>query len=897
VTVSAGTRLGPYEILAPLGAGGMGEVYRAKDTRLDRTVAVKVLPQHLSSSAEVRQRFEREAKAIAALSHPHICALYDVGREGETEYLVMELLEGETLATRLLKGALPTDQTLSYGIQIADALDKAHRQGIVHRDLKPGNVMLTKSGVKLLDFGLAKAVAPPQAVSALTSLPTMAGAQNLTEKGTILGTFQYMAPEQLEGKEADARSDIFAFGAVLYEMATGKKAFSGTSQASLISAIMKEDPAPISTVQKMTPPALDRVVRTCLAKDPDERWQSAGDLKGELKWIAEGSQAGVPAPVAARRKGRERLAWALFAAAAIAAAVFAGGYFRRAPRPGRSIRTAILLPEKRFLNFLAISPDGARLAFVAGAPGGKRQLWVRPLDGLSAEPLAGTESADFPFWSPDGRSIGFFADGKLKRIEAAGGPAVVLCNAGPNGIGGTWSRQGVILFSYPAAPINRIPETGGTPTPVTTLDEGRHETTHRYPWFLPDGRHFLYVAANLAGAPDDPANLVRVGTIDAKDDRPLIPAYSNAIYAPSSAGASDGYLLFQRDGSLFAQPFDQARLQAGGQALPIAQHVANFNLFWRNAIFCAAENGSVAYGAATTIPSPLLWFDRNGRQTGTAGESAFFTSGQTSAVGRLRISPDGRQLAATVFDPSTRTSDVWIYDLVRGTRTRLTSGPASNADPLWSPDGRFVLFDSDRKHQGDLYRKATGAGGDEPVLEGEGQRIPDDWSPDGRSLAVEVRDPRGSRAVSLSILSLSDDGKLTKYLQRGTNNGDARFSPDGRWIAYTSDESGRSEVYVGTFPGPAQRWQISTDGATQPRWRRDSKELYYLSSDLRVMSVEIVSSGSTLEAGKPSVLFEPHPLPAFFDTTDGQRFLIMSSGVEQSPPITFVQNWAAETKK
>jgi eukaryotic-like serine/threonine-protein kinase len=892
LSLTAGTRLGPYEVIAPIGAGGMGEVYRARDTRLERTVAIKVLPSHLSRSEEIRQRFEREAKTISQLSHPHICALYDVGNQDGTEYLVMEFLEGESLADRLLKGPLPPDQVLKHGIEIADALDKAHRQGIVHRDLKPGNVMLTKSGVKLVDFGLARFAPPVSGLSATSVLPTQAGT-NLTEKGTVLGTFQYMAPEQLEGKEADARTDIFALGTVLYETATGQKAFSGPSQATLIAAIIGTQPPSISSIQPMVPPALDRVVKTCLAKDPDDRWQTAHDVMLELKWVAEGgSQAGVPAPVVARRKSRERIAWTLFAVSAAAAAVFAVGFIRRAPRPARAIRSSILLPEKRFLNFIALAPDGERIAFVASTPGGTRSLWVRSLDGLIAQPLPGTDNADFPFWSPDGRSIGFFADGKLKRIEASGGPAVVLCDATPNGLGGTWSREGVILFAHPAAPISRISDSGGSPSPVTRLDAARHETTHRYPYFLPDGRHFLYLAANLAGAPDDPGNLIHIGAIDSKEASSLIPGYSNTIFAGD-------HLLFQRDGSLFAQRLDAKRLRTIGAPVPIAERIAMYTPFWRDAVFCAAESGTIAYGTAVAAPSQLLWFDRFGRQTGAVGEPAFYTSGVTGAPGRIRISPDGRRLAVTVFDPSTRGSDVWLYDLARGIRTRLTSGVSSNANPVWSPDGSDIVFDSDRKHQGDLYRRPThGGGSEEPFLEGEGQRIADDWSPDGRFVALEFREPKGERRVSLSILSLTGDGKLTTFFRRGINNGESRFSPDGRWLAYSSDESGKNEIYLAPFPGPGAKWQVSTGGGSQPRWRRDGKELFYLSADLRLMSVEIRTTGATLDPGAPTVLFEPHPLPTSYDAAaDGQRFLIVSSGIEQSPPITLVQNWAAGLKQ
>ncbi len=494
MTLATGTRLGPYEIHSPIGAGGMGEVYKARDTRLGRTVAVKVLPTQLSQSVEVRERFEREAKTISSLSHSHICALYDVGREGEIDYLVMEFLEGETLSARLAKGALPTEQALRYGTEIADALDKAHRQGIVHRDLKPGNVMLTKSGVKLLDFGLAKAMPPSAPQSTLTALPTQA---ELTREGTILGTFQYMAPEQLEGKDADARTDIFGLGAVLYEMTTGRKAFSGATQASLISSILRDEPPPISQVASMTPPALDRVVRTCLAKDPEERWQSAGDVAKELRWIAEGSAAGVAAPaaVSSRRHNRERIAWVVAAAAVGDRGVArpSRGRARLRLRPRSSCGRTSCLPEKIRLNIAVISPDGGRVVFSGVDEAGKVQLWVRPLDAYTATPIAGTEGGILPFWSPDGRFIGFFADKKLKKIEASGGSPIVVYDV--DGLGGAWGAGGDILFTGPSGPVFRLPPSGGKALPVTKLDEKLHETAHRYPFFLPDGK-----ALSLHGA-------------------------------------------------------------------------------------------------------------------------------------------------------------------------------------------------------------------------------------------------------------------------------------------------------------------------------------------------------------------------------------------------------------
>jgi serine/threonine protein kinase len=540
MTLPAGARLGPYEILAPIGAGGMGEVYRARDSRLGREVAIKVLPEHLSSSEELRHRFEREARTISQLSHPHICALYDVGREEGHEFLVMELLEGETLADRLGRGPLPIDQVLRHGIEIADALDRAHRSGVVHRDLKPGNVMLTKSGVKLLDFGLAKLhAAETPGASGVTSLPTVTPqSQPLTSRGTILGTFQYMSPEQLEGREADARSDLFAFGCVLYEMATATKAFTGKSQASLIGAIMHSEPPPISTLQPMAPPALNRVVQGCLAKDPENRWNTAHDVMLQLQWIAEGgSQAGVPAPVAARRKSRERLAWIVAGVALAAAAGLAVGFVRRAPERLRPLRFEIQTPEGvTSIDTPRISPDGQIVAFNATDSASRSQIWVRPMGSVSARPLPGTEGTTRPFWSPDSRFLGFFAQGKLQKIELNGGPAQKICDS-PTGSDGTWSPEGVILFDGRTAdPIYRVSAAGGIPTVAVAADPKRGETQVGWPEFLPDGRHFLYMVLHQKTE----ENSYRIGSLDSKDGDRLAPAQSLITYAPP------GYLLFVR---------------------------------------------------------------------------------------------------------------------------------------------------------------------------------------------------------------------------------------------------------------------------------------------------------------------------------------------------------------
>jgi Tol biopolymer transport system component/predicted Ser/Thr protein kinase len=902
MTISTGSRLGPYEVLSPLGVGGMGEVYKARDTRLERTVAVKVLPAHLSSSAEVRQRFEREAKTISQLSHPHICALYDVGNQDGVEYLVMEYLEGETLAERLLKGSLPTEQTLRFGIEIADALDKAHRQGIVHRDLKPGNVMLTKSGVKLLDFGLAKtfersldatgreqaaAGQHPRAGTSLSALLTTAGSAPLTQEGTILGTLQYMAPEQLEGKEADARSDIFAFGAVLYEMATGKKAFSGTSQASLISSIMKEEPAPIATLQPMTPPALDRVVKTCLAKDPEDRFQTAHDAKLQLQWIAEmGSAAGVPAPVVARRKNRERLAWIVAAVAALAAGFFAVGYARRAPRREPGIRATIPFPEKMYLGELALSPDGTRLAFTAAKAGGQPALWIRNLDGSAAQPVIGAENAQFPFWSPDSRSVGFFADGKLKRVDASGGTILTICDA-ERGVGGTWNSDGTIVFApVPTSMLYRVPAGGGKPAPVTKLDAARHETAHRYPRFLPDGKHFLYMAANLAGAPDDPAKAIRVGSLDGSLDKAVVPTLSNAAYA-------SGYLLYVREGSLLAHRFDPSRIQTVGEPVPVVPRVQLTN--WQSySNFSVSDAGVLVTAPVYAPPTRLLWFDRAGRETGSVGEPAPFAM--------HRLSPDGKRVLAAIYDPVHDTSDIWIYDAASGAGTKFVFGQAHEGSAAWSPDGGRVVFSSDRKAKAvrwDMYVKPLDGSKEEVLEQSDDNRNPEDWSSDGRYVSFNEVALRGKRNNQIWVLDLAEK-KATAFAAEAMTQVDSRFSPDGHWIAYDSDASGLSEVYVRSFPSGSRTLQVSTAGGGLPIWRRDGKELFYLGLDFKLMAVPITEDAEGFHAGTPVALFATRPGGAtVYDVSaDGQRFLVSTQAAEpQSPPMDLFVHWTALLKK
>jgi eukaryotic-like serine/threonine-protein kinase len=879
MTVPAGTKLGPYEILAPIGAGGMGEVYRARDTRLERDVAIKVLPPHLSASEEMRQRFEREAKAISSLSHAHICALYDVGSHEGTEYLVMEYLEGETLANRLAKGPLALPQTLAFGIEIADALDKAHRQGIVHRDLKPGNIMLTKSGVKLLDFGLAKAMAPASPQSGLTSLPTVATPQNLTQQGTILGTFQYMAPEQLEGSEADARSDIFALGAVLYEMATGQKAFQGKSQASLIGSILKEEPPSVSSIAPMTPPALERVIKTCLAKDPENRFQTAHDVKLQLQWVAEGgSQAGLPAPVLSRRKNREKLAWGVAAAAALAAAIFAAAFVRRAPIKPRTIRFDIPTPEEvTSIDLPRVSPDGRTIAFNATDSSGKTRIWVRQLNSLTAQPLGGTDGATRPFWSPDSRFLGFVAEGKVKKIDVSGGPPQKICDA-PTGSDGSWSSEGVILYDGTGAdPIYRVAASGGTPAVAVKADATRKETQVGWPEFLPDGKHFLYMATGQK--PED--SEYRIGSLDSTDTKKFAPAQTMITFAPP------GYLLFVRDKTLVAQPFNPSSIKTTGEPVPLAERVGTNSVGL--ALFSVSREGTLVYrtGEAGTR---MVWMDRSGKELEAVGDP-----GESH---NPALSPRGDRLAFDLSDPRGGRADIWIRDLTRGVSSRFTFGASDEIAPTWSPDGSRIVFSDNRSGTFDLYEKAADGQGEEKLLlHSEDAKYASDWSRDGRYIAY-VNQSKDT-GFDIYVLPTFGDRKPIAFQKTSFNEFWPVFSPDGRFIAYQSNESGRQEIYVQSFPGPGGKWQVSTAGGVEPKWRADGKEILYRAPDQNLMAVD-VKMGDSFQAGVPKVLFPARVSPGiarnrYVAAGDGQRFLLVAPLKRESmTPTTVVLNWSAE---
>ena len=897
-----GAKLGPYEIQSCLGAGGMGEVYRARDTRLNRIVAIKILPPDLSRNSEARERFDREARTISSLNHPNICTLYDVGHQDGTDYLVMEYLEGETLADRLRKGPLPLDQVLKYGIDICDGLENAHRTGIVHRDLKPGNVMLTKTGAKLMDFGLAKATSAVGAASSSLTM-TLSGPspdQPLTAKGVLVGTFQYMSPEQLEGKDADARSDIFALGSILYEMLSGQHAFQGKTTASTIAAILAADPPPLASLQPMSPPELQRVVRSCLAKDPEERFQTVHDVKLQLKGIAEsGSPTGISKPVLSVRKGRERVLWLASGILLGALAAFSLIPFLRPRMAVRGLHAYISAPDKTEFVFLGdrtapleISPDGTRLVFGAADTEGQQLLWVRALDASTSQPLAGTVGATYPFWSVDNRFIGFFAEGKLKKIEATGGPAQIICEA-PDGRGGSWNREGTILFSPTYnGPLYKVAAAGGAPVQVTELDAQR-ENTHRWPQFLSDGRHFLYLARSSQGE----LSSTYAGSLDDKQRKLVLRNPSSVVYATT------GYLLFLRDATLMAQPFDERDQSLDGDAVPLFDGVLDNPLYSRS-IVSVSTNGILAYGGAGSraVPSRLLWFDRGGKQIGEVGES-----GGSNVYTAPRLSPDGKKLAVTVGDPARGLTDIWIYDLGSGTRTRLTFDPSQNRQPIWSPDGSEIVFFSTRRTSfPQLYHKASnGAGKEELLLNSTGQDRPDDWSPDGKYIMFEPNGP----VNTLWLLPLFGERKPSVFLggESGSSPGQGKFSPDGKWLAYAEYGQGRREVYLTSFPGKTGKWQVSAGGGQYPRWRRDGRELFFLAENGTVlMAVNVDLSGSAPRIGIPKRLFDVHPVyspsspesSAYDVSADGQRFLVDSMDHLAPPqPINLVLDWDRQLKK
>jgi Tol biopolymer transport system component/predicted Ser/Thr protein kinase len=860
--LATGARLGPYEILAPIGAGGMGEVYRARDTRLDRTVAIKICAEQFS------ERFEREARAISALNHPNICTLHDVG----PNYLVMEYIEGPTLS-----GPIPLAEALPIARQIAEALEAAHEKGIVHRDLKPANIKLTADGkVKVLDFGLAAVAQTSRSVSCdPANSPTLTISATLA--GTILGTAAYMSPEQARGATVDKRADIWSYGVVLYEMLTGREMFGGETISDTLAAVLRADidwPA----LPPETPATIRRLLRRCLERDRKKRLADIADARLEI----DEALAGAPVEKAAAPVRTRVLPWVLatmLLAVGLLAVLLV--HFRESPPENRLLKLQIQPPEKTAFGSLAVSPDGRLLAFTATDSSGSVQLWVRPLDSFTARPLAASDGHSSLFWSPDSRFIGFFAAGKLKKVEASGGSVQTIC-AAPNGRNGTWNRDGVILFEAYSTPLFIVAAAGGEAKALTSVDASRKESAHRWPSFLPDGRHFLYTVLS----PQLENSGIYLGALDSKDRTRLAGDTSNAAYA-------SGYLLFARARTLMAQRFDAGKLQPAGEPRPVAEQVGQ-NFVSGLAMYSASENGLLVYGssdatASSGIDSQLTWFDRTGKRLETIGESGINS--------RPQLSPDEKRVVVDRLDPRANNYDLWLIELERGIPTRFTFDPGNDWGPVWSPDGARIAFASNRLGNFDLYVKASsGAGKEELLLKTEQRKFPTDWSFDGRFLLYSQNDPKTNS--DLWVLALSDK-KPTPFLRTEFNERDASFSPDGKWIAYTSDESGKDEIYVQTFPASGGKWQISTSGGSRARWRRDGKELFYLAADQKIMAVE-VTTGAIFRAGVPKPLFETRitgPYVRFAVTANGQRFLLPAPVGDAVPtPATVVINWTAGIK-
>jgi serine/threonine-protein kinase len=867
----------------------MGEVYRALDTRLDRTVAIKILPAQLSSDPICKQRFEREAKTISSLNHPHICVLHDVGSQDGISYLVMECVEGETLAKRLEKGPLPLEQVLKFGMQIADALDKAHRSGVVHRDLKPGNIMLTATGAKLLDFGLAKPVAVLADVATLTAGVTQT--TPMTQEGAIVGTFQYMSPEQIEGKDLDGRSDIFSLGAVLYEMLTGQRAFQGKSQLSVASAILEKDPPPISAVKPLTPLSLDHAIRRCLAKDPEERWQTARDLTLEIKWLAESSSHTSLPSNAPARSLRTRwggaVVWGAASLLLVAVSALVALNLKLSPPPLRVSRFTITLPPGQQLAGLdggpavALSPDGTLIAYVA-RKGGAQLLYLRPLDSLDARPIAGTEDAVCPFFSPDGLWLGFFGGNKLKKVSTQGGPAQTLGDV-PMGRGASWSDQGMIaLAPTNNSSLRQMLDSGGTTQPVTRLNKG--EVGHRWPEFMPGGKAVLFAAA--ATNFNWNHGHVAVQSIATNERRDLVQEATNPRYANS------GHLIYVQGANLVAAPFDPQRTVVTGGGVPVVEGVLKSTTTGA-AQYSISSTGSLIYvsGNEDSGQSSLVWVSRNGTEEPVAAPPRAYIF--------PRISPDGARVAVDIRGQE---SQIWLYDLNRGTLTRLTFEGSLSLSAVWTPDGKRLAVQSDKEGPLNIFLKpADGSSGLEQLTTSEFLQFPMSWSPDGQLLAFGEINPNSG--YDIWILRMSDH-KAQPFLRTQYNESVPRFSPDGHWLAYVSDESGRWEVYVQPYPGPGGKWQISTEGGMEPTWNPEGGELFYRLSD-KMMSVNI-ATGPTFKAGKPRVLFEKHyePTPAtgpnYDVSADGQRFLMLKpSDQETAAPtqINVVLNWSEELKR
>jgi Tol biopolymer transport system component len=898
MNVKPGARLGPYEVLTPLGAGGMGEVWRARDTRLGRQVALKFLPEELAEDPERHARFEREAKVLASLNHPNIAVLYGLEHVEGRHALVMELVEGEGLDGWIGRGPLPVGDAVAIALQLAEALEAAHEKGIVHRDLKPANVKVRPDGVvKVLDFGLARAWDEPVGGGDPAQSPTLTGLY--TRAGMILGTAAYMSPEQARGKPVDKRADIWAFGCVLYEMLTGTGAFRGDTVPDVLAGIMTREPDWGALPAGLAAP-MRTVLRRCLEKDPKERLRDIGDVRLGCEETGRPGEVGTATPPVAQLASAQPrrppwVPWAVASGALIVAVAFAIAYARSASVRPRAVRSYILQGGETSFAFngatdcAVLSPDGSRLAFLASDEAGKRRLWIRPLDSLTAQPLEGTDDASYPFWSPDSRFVGFFVPGKLKKIDTAGGRALTLCDA-PSGRGGAWSPEDVIVFA-PALSggLRRVSSAGGDSVVLTTPDASRGQTSQRWPAFLPDGRHFMYLAGNFASSSRG-AGAIYVAAVDGGESRMLVQADSDALYAPP------GYILYLRDQNLVGQPFDAARLKLMGQAFPIAEEVASPEDY-RLGSFSVSMDGTLVYATRQSVRMQTVWLDATGAQVGTVGEPV-------NGVGSFRLSPNGQMLAEPVQDLQTKKADIWLINLGRGVGTRFTFDAADDEYPVWSPDGSRIVWSSNRRGHLDLYAKsASGAGKAEALFVSDADKSVTDWSPDGRFIAFDQYGGSGKTDYDLWILPMFGDRKPYALLASPFDEGNGRFSPDGRWLAYESDESGNDEVYITSFPQVSGKWQVSQGGGTTASWRADGRAVYYATLEGKLMEAAVVARGAAVEIGTPHE-FSKARLPArgvgdweYALKPKGDRILALHVETAAPVPLTLVMNWTAGLKE
>ena len=889
-----------YKVLEKLGEGGMGVVYKAQDTKLERAVALKFLPAHLSASEQDKARFLQEAQAAASLNHPNICTIYGIDEHDGQIFIAMELIDGETLREK--KQLFSLRQTLDIGMQIADGLAAAHEKGIVHRDIKPENIMIRKDGiVQIMDFGLAK----------------LRGASRLTKEGTMVGTVGYMSPEQVQGHDTDHRTDIFSLGVILYELLSGQSPFKGVHETAIIYEIVNVDAAPISSLKPDVSADLDAIVLECLAKEPDERYQSAKEVAKELRrfkressrthvsrvtttravssihpqQIAESDKQTASLGLIDRLRGSTKL-WMglslLFLVTTIVAVILFVG--RTPSTSGEVVRAFIPPPDKFGFSdaagggHLAISPDGRKIAFTVVDSAGRLSLWVRPLNALVGTMLPGTEGAFLPFWSPDNRYIAFFSGGKLKKIEATGGPTFTICDVvSPRG--GSWNQSGtIVLPTDQNGGIYQVPDAGGVPHQITQLDTMRGEQTHRWPFFLPDGNHFFFLARTTAAGSGGELDAICVASLDGKLNKRLLAGVSNAAFA-------SGHLLYMRENSLMAHPFDPDALELKGDPFPISESV-QFNARWSIATFSVSHTGVLVHRVSSVSIIPdLVLVDPKGKTIASLGQPEIFVN--------ARLSRDTRKIAMDLYDVKIRNSDVYLYEIGRGVNNRFTFDPAVDMNPIWSPDGDRIVFTSNRNGHQDLFAKiSTGASNEEVLVESGQNKTATDWSPDGKFVLFQSNDPKTK--TDLWVVPMTGDRKPFVFLQTEYSEMNARFSPDMKWIAYQSDESGPSQIYVRPFPGPGAKWQVSTSGGTRPSWNRNGKEILYLNGG-KIMSAEVSGSGSTFETGKVKLHFDPLSIGGtnVRDISgDGQSILVEIPRSRQSvTPLTLVVNWDAELKK